>query len=217
MGKMYQVRAAGMAQLGQQLGEMAQRLHEQRSAAEMVSAKAAADAMLTDFMAELQKNPQDFQNYESRFLEKQKEVLDAVSATFTSNDAYRKFTQEFWPLYVENQRARVIQLSLQKEADYTAGKMIENIEAAVRGRRFPASSTRLLALPNNQGYFRRRHWQVQDIWGGRDKDQCGHAVYTGSAGSWQDTKARGLGASRRDKSMLTEKDIYHAKSCQKRA
>ncbi|HOK59342.1 MAG TPA: hypothetical protein PL047_10085, partial [Methanothrix sp.] len=117
LGKMYQVRAAGMAQLGQQLGEMAQQLHEQRSAAEMVSAKAAADAMLTDFMAELQKNPQDFQNYESRFLEKQKEVLDAVSSTFTSNDAYRKFTQEFWPLYVENQRARVIQLSLQKEAD----------------------------------------------------------------------------------------------------
>ena len=35
-------------------------------------------------------------------------------------------------MYVENQRAKVQQLSLQKEADYTAGKMVENIELAVR-------------------------------------------------------------------------------------
>jgi len=33
LGKMYQVQATGMAQLGQQIGEMAAQLHEQRSAA----------------------------------------------------------------------------------------------------------------------------------------------------------------------------------------
>lgn len=208
LGKMYQVRASGMAQLGQQISDMAAQLHEQRSAAEMVSAKATADAMLADFMAELQRNPQDFQNYESRFLEKQKEVLDAVSATFTSNDAYRKFTQEFWPLYVENQRARVIQLSLQKEADYTAGKMIENIEAAVRAGDFGQLNT-AIGIAEQSGLIPQETLAKLKI-SGEDEIKTSVAMR-----SIQDQLAAGKIQKPEDwvppdeiKSMLTEKDLY---------
>ena len=208
LGKMYQVRATGMAQLGQQLGDMAQQLHEQRSAAEMVSARAAADAMLNDFMMELQKNPQDFQNYEALFLDKQKEVLDTVSASFTSKDAYRRFTQEFWPLYVENQRAKVQQLSLQKEADYTAGKMVENIELAVRSGDL-GQLDMALKLAEQSGLISQNTLAKLRI-SGEDEIKTNIALR-----SIQDQIAAGKVEKPEDwvppdeiKSLLTEKDMY---------
>ena len=107
---------------GKALAQAAVFLREKRAAVEMASARAWATRQVNDFLLEASSKPGDFAQTAKNFQELRNNMNEQMQGMFTDGEAKGKFMNEFMPLFYENARFKVAEMTQNQERDYTLAK-----------------------------------------------------------------------------------------------
>lgn len=107
---------------GKALAQAAVFLREKRAAVEMASARAWATQQVNDFLLNASNNPGGFAQTAKNFQELRTNMNEQMQGMFTDGEARGKFMNEFMPLFYENARFKVAEMTQNQERDYTLAK-----------------------------------------------------------------------------------------------